>query len=212
MSLADPRVSGCVSTAVFRVPGTRVATGVCLCTTSSCSALAFRFVTPVAFQDAVAGLLTPPLLPDQVVPVALRAYVPFFPIEPGVLGVTLWKEFVWLLCYPVLVWELTFLPPQTKGKQESDADFARRVQVMTGELSQSHARACIRCMSAPVWLDSIKSRCCAAAELGSHVSPTSYLNKDALRLRLALLRDPPLRAKLLNGQFDVRWEEESKAS
>jgi hypothetical protein len=69
----------------------------------------------------------------QVVPVALRSYVPFFPLDTGVLGVTLWKEFCWLFFYPMQVWELTFLPPQTKSENESDQDFARRVQVLTGE-------------------------------------------------------------------------------
>jgi len=110
-----------------------------------------------------------------ILPVALRVRVPLLGLEPGVLGVRFWSELLWLLFYPALVYDLTFLPVETKRANETEEEFARRVQALTG------------------------------AELG--VCPTRYFNKDALRLRMALFRQYGLRAKLLNGEFEVPWEE-----
>jgi hypothetical protein len=72
-------------------------------------------------------------LEKPILPVALRAWVPLIPVEPGVLGTSVLREVLWLFFYPVLVFDVKFLEPQTKRPGEGDVEFAKRVQEMTAK-------------------------------------------------------------------------------
>lgn len=72
-------------------------------------------------------------LGKPILPVALRAWVPLIPVEPGVLGTSVLREVLWLFFYPVLVFDVKFLEPQQKRDGESDVEFAKRVQEMTAK-------------------------------------------------------------------------------
>eukprot|EP01132_Coremiostelium_polycephalum_P002680 gene2680-3325_t len=65
----------------------------------------------------------------SVLPIAMKIKDPW-PVEVDYLGSSWFKNFFWWILVPYHRFELTFLPKQTKQTDESDSEFAARVQAL----------------------------------------------------------------------------------
>jgi len=72
-------------------------------------------------------------LGKPIIPVALKVRVLFLPLEASMLGTSLLKEVMWLFFYPFILFNLEFLSPQYLEREETDVQFAKRVQVITAK-------------------------------------------------------------------------------
>jgi len=70
-------------------------------------------------------------LGKPIVPVALKVHIPFLPLSASMLGTSVLREVLWLFFYPCIIFNLTFMQPQSIQKGETEIQFARRVQCMT---------------------------------------------------------------------------------
>jgi len=65
-----------------------------------------------------------------VIPAALRVYVPFVPIESNILGSHILREVFWSYFAPFTIFEIKFFDIEVKQDEESEIQFAKRVQTI----------------------------------------------------------------------------------
>jgi len=73
-----------------------------------------------------------------IVPLAIGLKDPW-PVEHDYLGSTWTRNFLWFLAVPFHVFEMTFLPAETRNAGESPEEFALRVQKITSDHLNIHA-------------------------------------------------------------------------
>eukprot|EP01110_Echinostelium_bisporum_P001356 TRINITY_DN1322_c0_g1_i1.p1 TRINITY_DN1322_c0_g1~~TRINITY_DN1322_c0_g1_i1.p1 ORF type:complete len:302 (-),score=97.47 TRINITY_DN1322_c0_g1_i1:160-1065(-) len=80
----------------------------------------------------------------EIVPAAIRLRDPW-PVEHDYLGSSWGKNFFWFLLVPFHVFEITFLPAESRRSDETPEAFAFRVQTITseylGQVATKHAYA-----------------------------------------------------------------------
>lgn len=72
-------------------------------------------------------------LDKEILPVAIKVSVPWLPLDPSLLGTSILKELFYIFACPWYHFELSFLPPVSRGKDQSDIEFAASVQKLTAD-------------------------------------------------------------------------------